>query len=311
MVFVSRGCMPQMQRLLKVVALLIFATALPTAANRIDKRINRNGCGRAEPMGRVYNGKPISRENIPWIVRVLGARTEKGSGCAGSIITSNVILTAAHCVKSDYGVLSKKVLVFFNATEFGGGYAVQVEKLKVHPKFGKTKDRFYDIALLKLAVDLKFNRIMRPVCLPERDFDVVKKPLMVAGWGATAYAKYSKTILYAYVNGMKDEKCQRSIRGTPTEKRPKRRLPMICAKGNNTNACPGDSGGPMTLKDEKGRTTIVGIVSYGVICHPKYESKHTRVAFYTRWIRKVLNHPGTWNKLQFNRKIGIYRLTVA
>lgn len=309
MVFLSGDCMPHMQRLLKVVALLIFATALSISANRIDKRINRNGCGRAEPMGRVYNGKPISRENIPWIVSIVAQGTGKGSGCGGSIITTNVILTAAHCVKSDDGVLAKKVIVFFNITEFGSGYAVQVARLKVHPKFGKTKDRFYDIALLKLAVDLKFNRIMRPVCLPERDFDVVKQPLMVAGWGATASAKYSKTILYAYVDGMKDKKCRRSIRGssTPTAKR----LPIICAKGKNTNACPGDSGGPMTLKDEKGRSTVVGIVSYGVICDPEFASMHTRVAFYTRWIRNVLNHPGKWSKLQFNRKIGKWRFRVA
>ncbi|KAL1467851.1 hypothetical protein MTO96_041869, partial [Rhipicephalus appendiculatus] len=60
-------------------------------------------CGRSAPVGRVYNGKPISRESIPWIVHVLASKRVGGSGngCAGSIITSNVVLTAAHCVQDD------------------------------------------------------------------------------------------------------------------------------------------------------------------------------------------------------------------
>ncbi|KAL1442246.1 hypothetical protein MTO96_007866 [Rhipicephalus appendiculatus] len=147
--------------------------------------------------------------------------------------------------------------------------------MKVYPKFGKTNDRFYDIALLKLALDLQFNRIMGPVCIPERDFDVTKQPLMVAGWGETA-----------------------NVDDVPPVFRSRFLLKQ------------GDSGGPMTLKDERGRSTIVGIVSYGVICNPSFTSKYTRVAYYTRWIKNMLNHPGKWTKLQFDRKIQGIRLNV-
>uniref|UniRef100_A0A224YET7 Serine protease like protein n=1 Tax=Rhipicephalus zambeziensis TaxID=60191 RepID=A0A224YET7_9ACAR len=314
MAFLLADCTPHRHLPLKVFALLILATALPISANRIDKRINRRGCGRSAPVGRVYNGKPISRESIPWIVHVLATKPVGGSGngCAGSIITSNVVLTAAHCVQDDNGVRAISVNVFFNKTEFHSGYAVKAEIMKVYPKFGKTNYRFYDIALLKLAVDLEFNKIMGPVCIPERDFDVTKQPLMVAGWGATSTARHSKIIRYAYVHAITNKACQREIGGsaTPIAKRLKRPYPMICTKGTNATPCEGDSGGPMTLKDERGRSTIVGIVSYGVICDPSFISKYTRVAYYTRWIKNMLNHPGKWSKLQFNRKLEGIRLKV-
>ncbi|KAL1473832.1 hypothetical protein MTO96_038440 [Rhipicephalus appendiculatus] len=128
---------------------------------------------------------------------------------------------------------------------------------------------------------------------------------MVAGWGETATERYSKIIRYAYVYAMKNKACRRKIGGsaTPIAKRLKRPYPMICTKGKNATSCPGDSGGPMTLKDWKGRSTIVGIVSYGAMCDPSFTSKYTRVAYYTRWIKNMLNHPGKWTKLQFDREI--------
>ncbi|KAH7939218.1 hypothetical protein HPB52_008765 [Rhipicephalus sanguineus] len=55
----------------------------------------------------------------------------------------------------------------------------------VHPRYLKGSEIVYDVALVKLARDLKFNRIMKPVCLPEEDIDAAEKTLIIAGWGRT------------------------------------------------------------------------------------------------------------------------------
>lgn len=298
----------------KAFALVILTTTLSISANRMDRCINWKGCGLSEPVGRVYNGKPITREEVPWLVFIyVHSNTSKGNACGGSIITRNVILTAAHCLNTY--PRPKKVSVWFNSTTFRGN-VLQATKMVMHPRFvGNFVDKLHDIALLKLPLKLKFNSIMKPVCLPERDIHVMGKPLTVVGTGWTEAAdQLSQRAMYAQVYAMKKKYCLRpSLRSSITRANwwpVQRRAPIICAKGKNTTACPGDSGGPMTLKDKNGRWTQVGVVSHGVLfeCNPRYPATYTRVALYTGWIKKMLNNPSKWRKLQFNGEVG--KLTI-
>lgn len=62
---------------------------------------------------------------------------------------------------------------------------------------------------------------------------------------------------------------------------------QYCAHDPNGNdSCDGDSGGPLqTISDDSIAATIIGIVSYGLVCgSPVYPSVYTRVAFYIDWI---------------------------
>ena len=61
---------------------------------------SKNTCGVRQRYGRsspfyIYNGTPTSHSNHPWIVQI---RLEGGRHrCGGTILTDDVILTAAHC----------------------------------------------------------------------------------------------------------------------------------------------------------------------------------------------------------------------
>lgn len=61
---------------------------------------------------------------------------------------------------------------------------ISVDKIIIHPDYDAyTLD--YDVALIKLKNPIKFNRNVRPVCLPKSDFDP-GTICYITGWGLTA-----------------------------------------------------------------------------------------------------------------------------
>ena len=62
-----------------------------------------------------------------------------------------------------------------------------VEKITLHPDFRymlTQPDRF-DIALLRLDRPVAYRDNMLPICLPTKDYPLVGKVGVVAGWGKT------------------------------------------------------------------------------------------------------------------------------
>ncbi|XP_065295462.1 chymotrypsin-1-like [Dermacentor albipictus] len=302
-------CVPWYTQLyLTKVALVIFVMALPLTANKMDTNLNQAGCGKLGPRGRIRNGKPTSKENMPWIVQVKGIydlSSNVALNCGGSIITKNLILTAAHCL-FEKGTFAQKVVVVYKSNLLNNGKAFEAEKMMLHPKFVTNYELVHDVALLKLAVDLEFNRQVKPVCLPTAKMDLAGKTLVVAGWGATESANKSKILLHAEVVALTDEQCQAllpRIVHPITGDRALRPGPAICASGDNQGSCEGDSGGPLTLTNDDGRTLQVGIVSAGVPCYipTGIPSVYARVSSHIRWIRRALKSPRKWTKLVYTR----------
>jgi hypothetical protein len=158
----------------------------------------------------------------PWMVFIESFDSENNQHtnigeCGGAIISENMILTAAHCVESGWSEFSrgseysKKSGIFVaigHSTLDKGISRLKVESKLIHPNYLRYNITQYeegvfdlyedtklvanaDIALLKLSEDLKFNKEIQPIALPDEDFnetnylDKSRSKFMVAGWGVT------------------------------------------------------------------------------------------------------------------------------
>jgi hypothetical protein len=70
---------------------------------------------------------------------------------------------------------------------------VEISEIIVHPDY-KPPQKYNDLALLKLARDIRFNSKIRPACLP-----VVSPPsdmkAVATGWGKIQYCKYIMSMI--------------------------------------------------------------------------------------------------------------------
>ena len=64
---------------------------------------------------------------------------------------------------------------------------------------------------------------------------------------------------------------------------------MTCAYAPNTDACGGDSGGHLSVKDRNTlRYSQIGIVSFGYYCANDYPGVYTSVTALLPWIEKTI-----------------------
>jgi hypothetical protein len=155
----------------------------------------------------IIGGEDVTKPHeYPWMVGIVTYDVENDQptnfgSCGGAIISENMILTAAHCVEdgwseSDRGrEYSKKTGIFVKIGHSLSSQriSVKVKSKLIHPNYGSfEKHQYaYDIALLELSEDLKFNEEIQPIALPEENVDETnyldksRSKLLVAGWGTT------------------------------------------------------------------------------------------------------------------------------
>ena len=104
----------------------------------------------------------LNPHEFPWVV---GVRTESGK-CGGTIITKNLVMTAAHCVFNSKKELNKEISVLMGHSDISS-YLIKKERVQsilVHPQHGINK-YYNDVALLRLSKDLEFDNTVQPVAL--------------------------------------------------------------------------------------------------------------------------------------------------
>jgi len=252
-------------------AMMIVMCLLPGMMAMTEVKIEELAKGSQDKVGhRIIGGRPVERYSRTWQVLLETRVLFEKNQCGGSILSKNIILTAAHC-------LPKRKCSLFGCFEMKPEYTTAIsgehdlsriegteqrhkgKSIHIHPKWDENKV-VYDFAILKLAKNIRFDRDRQPIALPNFgdgwDFDR-NTEFVVSGWG-----KYSGDILKEVTVPFK--KCSWTI---ATES-------ILCAGGEfGKDACAGDSGGPLTwFDDTENKVKLVGVVSFGNSC----ENAHLR-----------------------------------
>jgi secreted trypsin-like serine protease len=199
----------------------------------------------APAAGLVGGARPADETLTRHVVMVIGGHR---TGCTGTAIAQNLVLTAAHCVPPDerYGV--------FEAGASRRGKPNSVASVERHPLFDLetafSGRETADVALLKLAESL--TRRITPAPFATREYFPIGERFIVAGYGITEQAAGGYGTLRAATLMVVRHTASGALRlADPTTR----------GEMAGLGACNGDSGGPV-LDDSSGRLALVGVVSW-------------------------------------------------
>lgn len=236
----------------------------------------------------IVGGSEASPTAWPWQIAVLDRK--KRLICGGTLITSEFVLTAAHCVTTNMHIIAGE----YNLVEREGHeQEKRVARTFKHPQYNKNNvDN--DIALLKLETPLVLNDKVWPACLPEQNEELKPESMAtILGWGAISYHRQpdgkpqverDDVLHQAMVPVVDFDECKNSY-GDDLESHH-----VVCAgyKEGRIDSCAGDSGGPL-LFEKDNRWLVYGVTSFGDECgkEGKY-GIYSKTSIYVNWIRKIV-----------------------
>ncbi|MER6996166.1 serine protease [Streptomyces sp. NPDC000410] len=238
-------------------ALALVASAVTTATAQAASSDER-----AKPGARIIGGVQQPDNAYPWMAALLTkgpGSAQKRQFCGGSLLSPDIILTAAHCVT---GTDAKDIEVTVGRTVLSNkrqGQLRNVNTIVSHPRYLKG-DEAYDLALLELAKPVTG---IAAVKLPTLGTDALLRPgaqATVIGWGNT------NTELPTFPDRLRGVNVPLLSHPECTATYPEyNKAVNVCAGVEGKDSCQGDSGGPLFRK-VSGRTYQIGIVSYGEGC---------------------------------------------
>lgn len=234
---------------------------------------------------RIVGGEEAAPGAWPWQVKI----DANGFLCGGSLIDTDWVLTAAHCVVDDVGTVFEPdtIEVLAGAHDISISEPSQqsrgVSQIIPHEAYDpSTSDN--DIALLKLSQPVNLNARVALISLNTEDNLVAGTPAMVTGWGDLADGGQGPDTLHQVeVPLISNATCNAPdyYDGAITAN-------MLCAgyPQGGKDACQGDSGGPLVIEEGTGDWLQVGVVSWGNSCaQPKQPGVYARVSNYIDWIQ--------------------------
>jgi len=184
---------------------------------------------------------------------VVAVRSPQGL-CSGTLITREVVLTAAHCLRSP----AEDLVVIFGDS-LGAGERVGVEAVVPHPDHDAAL-LLHDIGLLRLAAPPPEDVVPIPPLPPALGLtrDDLGLPIEFVGFGATETGAVGRKY---HVVGAIGWLCE-----APWCDYGDGRVGLadtLCTDQQPGGPCSGDSGGP-GLVSREGRERVAGVTSYGL-----------------------------------------------
>jgi len=227
---------------------------------------------------RIVGGTVAPPKMYSWFSRIIkNGRT----WCGSSLVSSEFVLTAAHCIKSDEQNVKVEIGALCTASSDNCGEKSEVFNVKeiiIHPQW----DNLWwtnDFALLRLDGISSIPPVKLDQGGISRTFKPNKK-LFSCGFGsknADGGGVYPTRLRHAELEYISQTACKNEV-GEDLKQS------MLCAKGRNQDTCSGDSGGPLYDNESK---ALVGVISWGYGCEAKYPGVYARVASAFPWIKKT------------------------
>lgn len=218
---------------------------------------------------RIVGGTEAAPGAWPWAA-AMTFRTGTGffQYCGGSLISSQWVLTAAHCQVE----VGDTVILGRHDLRTSAGEEIRVDRVLTHRDYDAgTQDN--DISLVHLAQASSQAAIALGAAVPPPG-----EPVTVIGWGLTREGGSASSVLrQVSMPVVSQGECSEAYALTGN---------MICAgfPEGGRDSCQGDSGGPLMARVGDG-WAHVGIVSFGEGCaRPNRPGVYARTSRYVGWV---------------------------
>jgi trypsin len=234
----------------------------------------------AVPASAVTYGDPVENPQIefPEVVPVWVGGT---SLCTGTLITQQVVLTAAHCVYGQAGPFQISV----GGSTLNSGRLIDVDATWYHPRYDATYNQ-NDIGLLHLKTPANVPRLGK---LPSNSLKSVGKKFLIVGWGTDQNGSITGKLNRLTLNDQTaaSKKNFRGIFNPKTMIGAGRYFPDEILYGGG---CTGDSGGPLYMGAKGAGRTVIGLTAFGASgCTVYKPTIFTRIDFYLAAIKRGIS----------------------
>lgn len=243
------------------------------------------GAGPSGVAGKIYRGDPPDASYHDAVV-ALHDRTSSGSVyttpfCSGTLVTNQVVVTAAHCVTTGSGGTSSAgsiaVYVGDDPSVDLASHVYTVSEVQRHPSYS-TSTLYNDIAVLRLSSPISegyapVSHLPSSLAITSAD---IGSTMNFAGFGyqeTGAYGDKMQIDLPLGALGCGVSGCP-SSGSTSTQ--------VSYSQTGGYGPCSGDSGGPMFI-NRGGTVYLAGVTSYGDASCTRY-GVSTKVDYYQSWI---------------------------
>ncbi|CAK6981349.1 LOW QUALITY PROTEIN: enteropeptidase [Scomber scombrus] len=204
---------------------------------------------------RVVGGANAVKGAWPWMVSL---QWQGRHACGASLIGSDWLLTAAHCVygKNVHLQFWEAVLGLHAHSNRSSSHTQtrRVDRIVINREYNR-QTKQADIAMMHLQQPINFTEWVQPVCLPADDQLITTgRKCFIAGWGRDAEQGSLPDVLQqAQLPVVGQDVCQQQLPEYIITSS------MLCAgyTEGGVDSCQGDSGGPLMCLDD-GYWTVIG-----------------------------------------------------